>query len=533
MEVMWSTRSILRALAYSAWLSCSACDGARVEPAHTDAPLCHAAMPDTLAASELPDVWNMRRLSRDELARTYEALLGITPESVRQLPSDGAHAPAPSSFEVELYRQIAKQAADQGSSALLSAWACDGDVDCTRAAAARWIERAQREPLSPEERDAYLAILPSSGDARPALRGLLELIFQSPRFLYVIERGISRDAQEDSRELTPWELATRLSYFLWSEPPDDALQNEAESARLSDPSALRAQAERMVKDPRAARMLGAVLQQLAAPELDVVAKAQSVYPQWDPELRASMVEQFTRFAAMAIADGSNLNTLFTTQRLPLDARLRALLGVAADKREGWKIADVAPRFGLLTLPGVLTSNARSDDSSPVQRGLFIRQNVLCQSIAPPPAGVPALPPADSSGTSFRERFEAHTKSPVCASCHQFMDPLGFPFEIYDGLGRLRPNIDSIRTAGKLDGVGTPAEFDDLQGLVDALLTAPEVSRCWAQQWMTRALGTDASGEDELLESLASKVRDGASFSELIVQIVSSSAFNRVHRPRVD
>jgi hypothetical protein len=460
----------------------------------------------------------------------------MVPASVQQLPAEDADptaiAPAPSSFEVELYRQIAQEAAAQGGSSLLLDWHCDRDAACLRAATARWIEKAQREPLSREERDAYLAILPSSGDPLPALRGLLELIFQSPRFLYVIERGISRDEHEDSRELTGWELAARLSYFLWSEPPDEALQNLAETGALADPAVLRAQAQRLVRDPRAARTLGAALRKWSAPELDIVAKAQSVYPEWDPQLRASMIEQFERFAAMAIAEQSSLTDLFRTPRAPLDARLAALLGVATDKRAGWKIAELAqPRFGLLTLPGMLTSNARSDDSSPVQRGLFIRQNLLCQQVAPPPAGVPRLPPAGATGTSFRERFEAHTSNAACAGCHRLLDPLGFPFEIYDGLGRLRPGIETIRTAGKLDGVAAPVEFSDLRGLVDALLAAPEVSRCWAQQWLQRALGADAARESALLDELVERVSDGAPLADLLVDIVVASAFDRVHRPQ--
>src|SRR6202008_944935 len=107
-----------------------------------------------------------------------------------------------------------------------------------------------------------------------------------------------------------------------------------------------------------------------------------------------------------LEDGASCADLITTPRVPVDARLGELLGSSAAGDAEWGIATLEPpRFGLLTLPGVLASHARSDDSSPVQRGLFIRQNVLCQPVAPPPAGVPALPPAGSSGKSIRERFE--------------------------------------------------------------------------------------------------------------------------------
>lgn len=542
---MQSRRNTVRALVRAALLLCVACFGCQSSPADEGdqaAAVCRADLPDTLGSNELPDVWGLRRLTRTELIRTFDALVGVVPESVRRLPVDegdlSTTAPAPSSFEVDLFRQMASEAADAGSSELLARWGCERDGRCLRAAVVRWLERAYREPLTRRERYAHLALFTDGENPRPALRGLLELVFQSPRFLYVIERGIPRRADEESRELTAWELATRLSYFLWSEPPDDALRDEAERGRLSDPLALQAQARRLVADPKAARTIGAALQQWMAPELDIVAKAESVYPEFSPKLRASMREQFVRFAALAIAEQYDLAQLLTTERAPLDPRLQALLGVERDDEDDgdgadWNVAELEPpRFGLLTLPGVLTANARADDSSPIQRGLLIRRKLLCQSVAPPPPGVARLA-AGETGVSFRERFEEHTSNPVCAGCHELMDPLGYPFEIYDGLGRLRDDLATIRTAGKLNGVTAPTGFADLNGLVDALIGAPEVSRCWAQQWMQRALGPEAARDEALLDRLATKVADGTPLTELIVEIVTAPGFGRVRRPAAE
>jgi hypothetical protein len=501
--------------------------------------MCEASLPDP-SVTAAPAVWRMRRLTRHELERTFAVLVGVVPPSLSQLPQEdgdvSAGAPAPSGFEVDLYRQIAIEAADAGSTALVAQWACSLNPGCLQATVPRWIERVYRAPLDPDERSAYAALFAGGNDPRTMLRGLLEVVFQSPRFLYVIESGIARDDREDTRELTATELATRLSYFLWSEPPDDALWQAARAGSLAEPAALAAQARRLIRDPRAARTLGHALQKWAAPELDIVAKADTVYPEFDPALRTSMIEQFDRFAAMAIAEEQTFRDLVTTSRAPIDARLADLLGIDAGRLQpsAWKTVDLKePRFGVLTLPGVLTANARADDSSPVQRGLFIRQNLLCQTMPPPPKGVPPLPPATSSGTSFRDRFEAHTSNPVCATCHQLMDPLGFPFEIYDGLGRLRPDFAGISTAGKLAGVSAPGEFADLGGLVDLLLASPEAPQCWAQQWMQRALGPDQARDDALLAELSQAVSDGTSLSELIVRIVTSPAFSRVQRPAAE
>lgn len=496
--------------------------------------MCRADVADAPESNTAPDVWRLRRLTRDELARTFDVLVGSVPPSLTQLPQEdanlGASAPAPSSFEVDLYREIANEAAEAGAKKLLSRWRC-GDVNCVRAVLPAWIERAQRGPLARRERDAYLSVFAGGANPTLALRETLQLVFQSPRFLYVIERGVSHDSAEVTRALTPWELAARLSYFLWSEPPDDGLRAAAESGRLADSRELSAQARRLIKDPKAARSVGRALQKWAAPDLEIVAKSHTVYPEFVPEVRASMVEQFTRFAAMAIADDESLVDVLTTQRAPVNGELAALLGLDDRGASGWRVEELpAPRFGLLTLPGVLTSNARADDSSPVQRGLFIRRNLLCQEIAPPPAGIPALPPASSAGLSFRERFDIHTSNAACAVCHKLMDPLGFPFEIYDGLGRLRGDLSKVRTEGKLDGVAEPAAFSDLQGLVDALRNTPEVSTCWAEQWMQRALGPEGAADIALRDQLALKVAAGASLTELIVDIVTSTAFTRVPRP---
>src|SRR5262245_29754877 len=153
---MFSSRSKLLALGQAAGLVCYACTPS-LEPAPQPPPaICQA---DLATAVVEPEIWNIRRLNRTELARTFEALIGVAPASVQQLPAEPSDprgiAPAPSSFEVEVYRKLAEQAAAQGAGALLTRWGCGQDAACLRESIARWIERAQRAPLAPEERDAY------------------------------------------------------------------------------------------------------------------------------------------------------------------------------------------------------------------------------------------------------------------------------------------------------------------------------------------------------------------------------------------
>jgi hypothetical protein len=493
--------------------------------------ICDADLGTSNASSEAP-VWSMRRLTPYELSQTYTSLIGQAPAALDRLPhEDGDALPAASSFEVDVYRAAAEEVADSGAKSLLRRWQCAGNAGCLQRQVLHWLERAYRNPLDPVEREGYARFFASSFDAHAKLRGLLEVVFQSPRFLYLIESGAPKHEGDGVRELTSYELATRLAYFMWSEPPDDALIDIAARGQLQAPATLREQAVRMVRDPRTARMIGHVLQKWAAPELDIVAKADTVYPEFDPKLRAAMIEQFDQFAEMALRDDLDLRAILSTRRAPVNARLAPLLGVPArDAGSSWKLIDLpAPRFGVLTLPGVLTANARADDSSPVQRGLFVRQSLLCQTMPPPPKGVPPLPAATANGTSFRERFEAHTSSPVCATCHSRMDPLGFPFEVYDGLGRLRGNPETIDTRGSLVSVQSPAEFADLTELVELLLASQELPACWAQLWVQRALG--ATSDEALVADLSQKVVAGISLRGLLVELAMASAFRQVHRPQ--
>jgi hypothetical protein len=474
-----------------------------------------SAAPWTADVDPPPQAAVVRRLTRDELAGTYRALIGVVPDNLSRLPAEAselsATAPPVSSFEVEVYREIADEAARMAAPRLLESWACDGDHECLERSLGAWIETAQRRQLPEDERATYVGLLKAND--KDSLRRLLDLIFQTPHFLYIIE----------SRQAGAWELAARLAYLLWSEPPDEALRAAAKSSELADPTVLEAHVRRMLEDPRAARTIGATFARWAAPDLSVAAKAYSVYPELDAILRASMTEQFDEFAALALAQHFSLRDMLTTRQLPVDTALAKLLAVAKDKLDPqaqWSVVTLQePRFGLLTLPGVLSSRARADDSSPVQRGLLIRDGMLCQPIPDPPPGVAALPPPASAGSTFRERLAAHTTEPTCAGCHRLMDPLGFPFEIYDGIGRLRKNSAGIATYGKLDAVAMPADYRDLQGLVDALLATPELPHCWATQWIARLLGREATQDTELVEHIEARFAAGTPLSEVLVEII--------------
>ena len=179
-----------------------------------------------------------------------------------------------------------------------------------------------------------------------------------------------------------------------------------------------------------------------------------------------------------------------------------------------------PLEGRVRASGAKNSVLKLMAATVLAEGTFVLRNV------------PAL--EDTKGESgkvltLREQMTLHRANPTCAGCHRLMDPLGFPFELYDGIGRARANLAEISTAGKLDGTAAPAEFTDLRGLVQVLLAAPEVHRCWAQQWMQRALGAQRA-EDGELDRLAAEAAAGMPWADMMVEIVLSPAFSRVQHP---
>lgn len=400
----------------------------------------------------------------------------------------------------------------------------------------RFASRAWRRPLSVSEqqslRSFYAAVLRSEKDHRKSIRAVLTRILVSPAFLYRAEPAQVRNATV--RPLTSWEMASRLSFFLWSSIPDDELRRAAAAGELLNPVLLERQVKRMTADPKARRFATEFFGQwLGFYRFDQYRGVDtSRFPEFSDEVKTAMYDEAVSFFEHLVRNdrpvGEILNARYTFVNQPL-ARHYGIEQKLGDKNTLEKIegADKYGRGGLLRLGAVLTATSAPLRTSPVKRGDWVLRRILGTPTPPPPADAGSIPADEKAfgGLSLREKLRAHQRNATCAGCHTRIDPLGFPLEKYDAVGRVRatysdgkPVDDSAVTADEFPVAGV----DGLLRYLDA--RQAQVTRTMSQKLLGYALGRTVELSDEpLLRKLSQKGRD-ATISSLAVMIVQSPQF---------
>jgi hypothetical protein len=505
-------------------------------PAHP-APAAHPVV-----AASVP----LRRLTNEEYNNTVRDLLGDTTRPADAFPPDEAVA----GFEnntvspvtqalVERYLDTAEALAARAVLRLDKLLPCPTAPPpdaCARQFIAAFGRRAYRRPLGDAERAELLALYADkarrSGPAR-AVQLVLTAILASPEFLYRLEPA---DGATTARPLTGYELATRLAYFLWASTPDQALLDAAAAGQLQTPEDVERAARRLLTDPRAVDGIRSFHRQwLDLRVLDTESKDPVLYPAFTPELKAAMVEETLRFAAHAVlAGGDTVATLFTSPKSYVNPPLARLYGVPAPAGDGFALVDLPPqqRAGLLTQASVMTVLAGAEEASPILRGKFVREKILCETIRPPPPDVDLRTPPFDPRQTKKERFARHRSDPSCAFCHDKMDPTGFGFEHYDAVGAWRA-VDGafpVDAGGRLSGTDdADGPFDGAVALAARLAKSPQVRRCVATQWFRAALGRGERPEDSASREAAYQAfaRAGFDVRELIVAIARSDAFRHL------
>jgi hypothetical protein len=316
----------------------------------------------------------------------------------------------------------------------------------------------------------------------------------SPHFIYREETSVGVGTGGDAKPLNGFELATRLSYFLWSTMPDDVLSASADSGKLtSDPAELAAQVDRMLADPKSSALTTSFATRwLTLYRLDDVAPDAKAYPGFDDALRVAAQQETATFFSKLIADNLPLATLIDADFTYANARLARHYGIAAagDALTRVSLAGT-PRAGLLTQASFLMGNAHPDRSSPVHRGDWILNRILCAATPPPPneidgVEIPPLPPV-TAGVSGRQFLEQHRANPKCAACHTYIDPLGLGLENFDGIGayRTRDSGIAIDASGTYPAGGT---FNGAAELVKLIAKDSRYPSCVSRQLLTYGVG---------------------------------------------
>ena len=494
----------------------------------------------------------LRRMTRDQFNNTVGDLMGAADDPASAITPDERIGPFYSnaikpidSLTVEQHQEVAARLAEQAQARMAEIAPCDLAADSSATCATQFIEdfglRAYRRPLESNEVQNYLSLYRLGQEASGAQHGfrlVVEAILQSPFFLYHLDVGEMGAPSASPVPLTSYELASRLSYFLWSSLPDEELFSAAGSGTLSDESVLIAQVERMLQDPKASHTLELFHQQwLALEELPEREKDTTAFPDYTGELAQAMLAETSMFADYVIREGDSLlSTLLTADFSFPQGGLFELYGTS--EPAGFSIGmpvslDATQRAGILTQAAFLARHAHRDQTSPVHRGMIIRENVLCQTIEPPPANVNNAPPQPSASTSTRERFAQHSADPVCAQCHELMDPIGLGFENFDAIGAWRTE-DGL---GAVDATGSFAEVAaDLAGdfngaveLASKLANSAEVRSCFANQWFRFALGRTESNSDACsMQSIHEGFEEsGGNIRLLMSEIAKSEAFRHV------
>jgi hypothetical protein len=317
------------------------------------------------------------------------------------------------------------------------------DPAAVRTSLTRFLERVWRRPVIASEIDEFVALIAAETAAgekfRPAYLSALVAALTSKNFYYLHEG----DARQVRKTVNDWELASRLSYFLWSSIPDEALSEVARSGKLSQPEILRAQVTRMLDDPKSRALLDSFPRQwLQLHKVGSFPPDTELYPDYDKWLEESMILESTRYFAEVFTKNQSIREFLASDWTMLNPRLAIHYRLPPMKGGDFHRVTLKPedrRGGLLTQASILSLTSDGVRHRPVHRGVWVSEAIFGKTPPPPPPNVEPLEPtpSDSPKATIRMQLEAHSTHASCAACHRKIDPLGFAFDHYDALGRWR------------------------------------------------------------------------------------------------
>jgi hypothetical protein len=501
----------------------------------------------------------LARLTNLEYRNTLSALFpGIALTGV-DLPADNvvegfdnnAKAQTPSPSLIEQYRGNAQAVAASVSAHLDVLLPCKAGTSAEQDSCGKqWIDafvpRAYRRPISSDERtrlDGFFASAKTSYDFPTAIGMVVQAVLQSPHFLYRVELGGA--PQNGVAALSGYELASRLSYFFWDSMPDAMLTAAAASGALDSASGVETQARRLLDDPKAHAAVSNLFHQwLRFDKMDSMTKNATAYPNWSDAVAASLRGSASAFVDRVFWElGGSLPSLLTDTATFVDANIAPIYGLpVSNKPNATAMAltdtDKAQRSGILTQAGLMAAFAHETTDSPVLRGVFVLDRLLCSAPPPPPPGVTGSITETTNSAqpmTTRDHFAMTHESGTCASCHHTIDGVGFGFEHYDAIGKWRDTEKNlpINAKGWISGTrDANGDFDGAVELGQRLAKSTQVSDCVASQWYRYSLGLGAADVNscDLAPVAKAFAASHGDMQELMIATVTSDAFRR--RPEV-
>jgi hypothetical protein len=504
-----------------------------------------------------PGKAQIRRLTRFEYNNAVRDLFGDASNPGNELPTEtisqhgnlfgnDAALLSTSPAHVEKWSTVAAAVATRATTTpegLAKLPACVSgaapDDTCAREVITSVASRAYHRDLQPAEVEAFLTTSKAAQAAGTWMSGMtavIEAILQGPEFLYRVEHGVDAPEAPGLRKPTADEMAARLSFLFWGTIPDDALRMAAKAGQLNTPEGVRLQAERLLNDPRAKSVVRFFFDNvLPISGLTNLRRDAVRFPIYSVDFAAALREETQSFLEHTIFDADAPGTWTAALTAPytyVNEQLAGFYGIPGVvgpefRKVSWP--DPTKRMGLLTQAAIMTGTIVTNESNPVLRGSFIINKMMCLNLHlptdPAVAAMVTVPPT-VAGTTARDRFSAHSQQAVCASCHQLIDPVGFPFENYDPIGQWRDTEDGV----PIDASGkVPGATEIVNGpvaVIQQLAASEAVQSCFSQHWLEFGYGKthddgDACAQAELLETFK---QSGGNVKQLLLALTQTDSF---------
>jgi len=411
------------------------------------------------------------------------------------------------------------------------------DREAARTVLSNFASRAYRRPATPAEVDRLMQIylkVRSQGDAyEKAIQVCVTAVLVSPHFLFRVELDQNPSGTATQQDVGDFELASRLSYFLWSTMPDEALTSLAKQGKLRDPAVLSTQVDRMLKDPKARALAdNFAAQWLQLRKLETLSPDPKLFAGYSEQLKQSMIMETKLFFQAIVTENRPITEFLHADYTYVNPLLAKHYGLPPTNTQGFQRVSLAgtERGGLLTHASVLTVTSNPNRTSPVKRGKWVLEEILGAPPPPPPPDVGVLPDDVKviAEKSIRERLEAHRKNPACANCHQSMDAIGFSLENFDAVGafRTQDGVFAVDNRGDFPDGTTFRGSKELKAIL--LKRKSDFTRCLAEKMLVYATGRGLRTADNCIvdEIVKSTTADSLKMQTLIKSVVLSDAFRK-------